>query len=108
MPTAMGAPLPEIVETIAVRPAVRAVIITGAGDRAFSVGSDLRQRKDMTKEEWLRQRQDFDRTLYTLRQVRKPIFAAVNGVAYGGSSETAQHTDFNDATEDPPFGRPQA
>ncbi len=61
-------------------------IITGAGDRAFSVGSDLRQRKNMTKEDWLRQRQDFDRTLYTLRQLRKPIFAAVNGIAYGGGS----------------------
>ena len=40
-------------------------ILTGAGERAFSVGSDLRQRKSMTKEDWLRQRQDFDRTLYT-------------------------------------------
>ena len=54
--TAMGARLTEILETIAVRPAVRAVILTGAGHRAFSVGSDLRQRKDMTKEDWLRQR----------------------------------------------------
>ncbi len=86
--TEMGARLTEIVETIAVRPAVRVVILTGAGERAFSVGSDLRQRKDMTKEDWLRQRQDFDRTLYTLRQLRKPIFAAVNGIAYGGGSET--------------------
>ena len=63
--TEMGARLTEIVETIAVRPAVRVVILTGAGERAFSVGSDLRQRKNMTKEDWLRQRQDFDRTLYT-------------------------------------------
>src|ERR1041385_6726747 len=81
--TAMGARLTEILETIAVRPAVRAVLLTGAGHRAFSVGRDLRQRKDMTKEDWLRQRQDFDRTLYTLRQLRKPVFAAVNGIAYG-------------------------
>jgi enoyl-CoA hydratase len=49
--TAMGARLTEILETIAVRPAVRAVILTGAGHRAFSVGSDLRQRKNMTKED---------------------------------------------------------
>src|SRR5206468_4201395 len=77
--TEMGARLTEILETIAVRPAVRVAIITGAGERAFSVGSDLRQRRDMTKEDWLRQRQDFDRTLYTLRQLRKPIFAAVKG-----------------------------
>jgi enoyl-CoA hydratase len=104
----MGARLTEILETIAVRPSVRVAIITGAGTRAFSVGSDLRQRKDMTKEDWLRQRQDFDRTLYTLRQLRKPIFAAVNGIAYGGGSEIAQSTDFIIASENASFGQPEA
>jgi enoyl-CoA hydratase len=106
--TEMGALLTEILETIAVRPAVRVAVITGAGDRAFSVGSDLRQRKDMTKEQWLRQRQDFDRTLYTLRQLRKPIFSAVNGIAYGGGSELAQSTDFIIASENATFGQPEA
>ena len=106
--TEMGARLTEILESIAVRPAVRAVILTGAGDRAFSVGSDLRQRKSMTKEDWLRQRQDFDRTLYTMRQLRKPIFAAVNGIAYGGGSELAQSTDFIIASDNATFGQPEA
>ena len=106
--TEMGARLTEILETIAVRPTIRAAVITGAGDRAFSVGSDLRQRKNMTKEDWLRQRQDFDRTLYTLRQLRKPIFAAVNGVAYGGGSEIAQSTDFIIASDNATFGQPEA
>ena len=106
--TQMGARLTEILETVAVRTTVRVAIITGAGDRAFSVGSDLRQRKDMTKEQWLRQRQDFDRTLYTLRQLRKPIFAAVNGIAYGGGSEIAQSTDFIIASENATFGQPEA
>ena len=106
--TEMGARLTEILETIAVSSSVRVAIITGAGTRAFSVGSDLRQRKDMTKEDWLRQRQDFDRTLYTLRQLRKPIFAAVNGIAYGGGSEIAQSTDFIIASENATFGQPEA
>jgi enoyl-CoA hydratase len=106
--TEMGARLTEVLETIAVRPTVRVAIITGAGDRAFSVGSDLRQRKDMTKEQWLRQRQDFDRTLYTLRQLRKPIFAAVNGIAYGGGCEIAQSTDFIIASDNATFGQPEA
>src|SRR3954469_2890109 len=106
--TAMGARLTEVLETIAVRPAVRVAILTGAGTRAFSVGSDLRQRKSMTKEQWLRQRQDFDRTLYTLRQLRKPIFAAVNGIAYGGGSELAQSTDFIIAADNATFGQPEA
>jgi enoyl-CoA hydratase len=106
--TEMGARLTEILETIAVRPSIRVAIITGAGTRAFSVGSDLRQRKDMSKEDWLRQRQDFDRTLYTVRQLRKPIFAAVNGIAYGGGSELAQSTDFIIASDNATFGQPEA
>jgi enoyl-CoA hydratase len=106
--TEMGARLTEVVETIAVRPAIRVVVLTGAGSKAFSVGSDLRQRKNMTKEDWLRQRQDFDRTLYTVRQLRKPILAAVNGIAYGGGSELAQSTDFIIASENATFGQPEA
>ena len=106
--TEMGARLTEVVETIAVRPAIRVVVLTGAGMKAFSVGSDLRQRKNMTKEDWLRQRQDFDRTLYTVRQLRKPVLAAVNGVAYGGGSELAQSTDFIIASDNATFGQPEA
>ncbi|GAA3870146.1 enoyl-CoA hydratase-related protein [Leifsonia kafniensis] len=106
--TEMGALLTDVVEEIAVRTAVRVVILTGAGDRAFSVGSDLRQRKAMTKEDWLRQRQAFDRTLYTVRQLRKPIFAAVNGIAYGGGCELAQSTDFIIASTNATFGQPEA
>lgn len=106
--TEMGALLTEVVEGIAVRTAVRVVILTGAGQRAFSVGSDLRQRRSMTKEDWLRQRQAFDRTLYTVRQLRKPIFAAVNGIAYGGGCELAQSTDFIIASDNATFGQPEA
>ena len=106
--TEMGSLLTEVVEEIAVRTAVRVVVLTGAGERAFSVGSDLRQRKAMTKEDWLRQRQAFDRTLYTVRQLRKPIFTAVNGIAYGGGCELAQSTDFIIASTDATFGQPEA
>src|SRR5215213_910306 len=45
--TEMGARLTDILESIAVRTRLRTVILTGAGNRAFSVGSDLRQRKNM-------------------------------------------------------------
>jgi enoyl-CoA hydratase len=106
--TEMGALLTEVVEEVTVRTAVRVVVLTGAGARAFSVGSDLRPRRAMTKEDWLRQRQAFDRTLYTVRQLRKPIFAAVNGIAYGGGCELAQSTDFIIASTTATFGQPEA
>ena len=82
--TAMGARLTEILETIAVRPAVRAVILTGAGQRAFSVGSDLRQRKNMTKEDWLRQRQDFDLPVTAAgTDFQQRVWALLRTIPYG-------------------------
>ena len=106
--TELAAALIEAIETIAARATVRCAVITGAGERAFSVGGDLRQRKSMTKEQWLRQRQVFDRVLYTLRQLRRPIIAAVHGMAYGGGCEIAISTDFIIASDDALFGQPEA
>ena len=106
--TELAAQLIEVLETIAARSSVRVAILTGAGDRAFSVGGDLYQRKNMTKEQWLRQRQVFDRVLYTLRQLRRPIIAAVHGMAYGGGCEIAISTDFIIASDDAVFGQPEA
>ena len=106
--TELAAQLIEVLETIAARPSVRCAILTGSGDRAFSVGGDLYQRKQMTKEQWLRQRLVFDRVLYTIRQLRRPIFAAVNGMAYGGGCEMAISTDFIIASEEAVFGQPEA
>ena len=106
--TELAAQLIEVLETIAARTSVRVAIITGAGDRAFSVGGDLYQRKNMTQERWLRQRQVFDRVLYTLRQLRRPIIAAVHGMAYGGGCEIAISTDFIIASDDAVFGQPEA
>ena len=106
--TELAAQMIEILEMIAACPSVRVAIITGAGDRAFSVGGDLYQRKNMTKEEWLRQRQVFDRVLYTLRQLRRPIIAAIHGMAYGGGCEIAISTDFIIASDEAVFGQPEA
>ena len=106
--TELAAQLIEVLETIAARSSVRVAILTGAGDRAFSVGGDLYQRKNMTKEQWLRQRLVFDRVLYTLRQLRRPIIAAVHGMAYGGGCEMAISTDFIIASDDAVFGQPEA
>ncbi len=106
--TELAAQLIEVLETVAACVSVRVAVITGAGDRAFSVGGDLYQRKNMTKEQWLRQRQVFDRLLYTLRQLRRPIIAAVHGMAYGGGCEIAISTDFIIASEDARFGQPEA
>jgi enoyl-CoA hydratase/carnithine racemase len=106
--TELARQLIEILETVAARPSVRVAVITSAGDRAFSVGGDVYERKEMTQEQWLRQRQVFDRLLYTLRQLRRPIIAAIHGMAYGGGCEIAISTDFIIASDDAVFGQPEA
>ena len=105
--TALGVRFAEIMEEIEAKVTVRCAIVTGAG-QDFCRGADLRERKAMDSEQWLRQRRAFDRTLHTLRNMRRPIFAAVNGRAVGGGSEFAQSCDFIIAAENASFCQPEA
>jgi len=107
MNTAMSERLGEVMDELAERAAVRVVVLTGAGDRAFSAGGDLKERQSMTPEQWTRQHRIFERTHHRIRNLRKPIFAAVNGVAVGGGCEMAMSTDFIVASENARFGQPE-
>jgi enoyl-CoA hydratase len=107
MNTAMSERLGEVMDELAERAAVRVVVLTGAGDRAFSAGGDLKERQGMTPEQWTRQHRIFERTHHRIRNLRKPIFAAVNGVAVGGGCEMAMSTDFIVASENARFGQPE-
>jgi enoyl-CoA hydratase/carnithine racemase len=74
--------------------AVRVVVLTGAGDRAFSAGADVNQWSDLEPLEmwrsWVREGHHvFDR----LARLRQPTIAAINGVAFGGGLELALATD---------------
>jgi enoyl-CoA hydratase/carnithine racemase len=73
---------------------VRCVVLTGAGDKAFSAGGDLKERKGMSDADWRRQHAIFEQSAMALRQCPVPVIAAVNGVAYGGGCETALSCDF--------------
>ncbi len=107
MNTAMSERLGEVMDELAERATVRVVVLTGAGDRAFSAGGDLKERQGMTPEQWTRQHRIFERTHHRIRNLRKPIFAAVNGVAVGGGCEMAMSTDFIVASENARFGQPE-
>jgi len=107
MNTAMGVRLGELVDEIAEEAAIRVVVLTGAGERAFCAGGDLKERQGMTPEQWTRQHRIFERAHHKLRNLRKPVFAAVNGVAVGGGCEMAMSTDFLIAAEHARFGQPE-
>lgn len=74
--------------------AVRCVVLTGAGDRVFCSGGDLKERNGMTREQWVRQHELFERQYWTLVDLTLPVIAAVNGHAYAGGLETALSCDF--------------
>jgi enoyl-CoA hydratase len=74
--------------------ALRCVVLTGAGDRAFCAGADLKERDGMTETVWRAQHEVFERAFMALMEMPLPIIAAVNGHAFGGGLEMALCCDF--------------
>ncbi|MEU1973099.1 enoyl-CoA hydratase/isomerase family protein [Microbacterium sp. NPDC019599] len=75
---------------------VRVGIITGAGERAFCAGSDIRTLDEYATPWQFRNRGDY---CDALREVRKPLIAAINGYAFGGGVETAMLCDIRLASD---------
>jgi enoyl-CoA hydratase/carnithine racemase len=72
----------------------RCVVITGAGDKAFCAGGDLKERKTLTEEGWVLQHELFERTFRSMLNCPLPVLAAVNGAAYAGGLEMMMLCDF--------------
>jgi enoyl-CoA hydratase len=73
---------------------VRCIVLTGAGEKAFCAGGDLKERNGMTDADWQRQHAIFEQAILTMLDVPPPIIAAVNGAAYGGGVEFTLAADF--------------
>ncbi len=70
-------------------PSVRAIVVTGAGDKAFCAGADLKERQGMTTDEVRAQVGLYRSELGVLDHSPKPVIATLNGVAFGGGLELA-------------------
>jgi enoyl-CoA hydratase/carnithine racemase len=70
-------------------PAIRAIVVTGAGDKAFCAGADLKERQGMSLEDVRVQVGLYRSELAVLDKSPKPVAAAINGVAFGGGLELA-------------------
>jgi methylglutaconyl-CoA hydratase len=86
---------------------VRAVVVTGAGDKAFCAGADLKERRTMSDDE-VRGFLDLYRSeLALLDRSPKPVVAAINGVAFGGGLELALACDLRVASAGAVLGLPE-
>ena len=95
MNTQMGLDLLDVFTDLFARPdAYRAVVVTGAGERAFCAGGDLKERQGMSDETWQAQHLIFERMIRAVLEAPMPVLAAVNGAAYAGGCEISLGCDF--------------
>src|SRR6218665_89400 len=88
---------------------VRAVLITGSGERAFCAGADIKERADQqtTGSDYFVAQKATHELLRNIEEFEKPVLAAINGVALGGGLEVALCCDIRLACDSARFGLPE-
>ena len=99
--------LEEAFDEVTADPAARVLVITGAGDRAFAAGADIREFVDMGPVEALEFSRNAQRIFRKLETMPKPTIAAVNGFALGGGCELMMACDIAYAADTARIGQPE-
>jgi len=107
MNTAMGEELLHCFEALQWDRTARAVVFTGAGEKAFCVGGDLKEREGMSDEAWRAQHLVFEQGAARVLHCPVPVIAAVEGFAMGGGCELAVLSDLIVASESAVFAVPE-
>jgi len=81
----------------------RCLVITGAGDKAFCAGADLKERNSLSEKQWRSQHRTFERMFRAVRDCPIPVIAAVNGAAFAGGLELVLQCDFAYASSNAKF-----
>jgi methylglutaconyl-CoA hydratase len=104
---AMGAELDALLQRAAGDRALRCVVVTGAGDKAFCAGADLKERAGMSEAEVQSFLQRLGRTLRAIEEAPQVFIAALNGAALGGGLELALACDLRIAADSAQMGLPE-
>ncbi|MDP9149975.1 MAG: enoyl-CoA hydratase-related protein [Myxococcota bacterium] len=99
--------LGKLAREAALNTSIRAVVLTGAGDRAFCAGADLKERSGMSDDDVRAQLALYRTELGPLDRLPKPVVAALNGVALGGGLELALCCDLRIAAAHARLGLPE-
>lgn len=86
---------------------VKAVVLTGSGEKAFVAGADIAQMKEFNPLEGRRFAQLGQATFRKIELLAQPVIAAINGFALGGGCELAMACDMRLASETAKFGQPE-
>src|SRR3954467_3765159 len=105
--TALARELADVTAETAQIGDVRAVLLTAAGDRAFCVGADLKERNGMSDDDLRAQRVVFRAAFGGVLQLPQPVVAAVHGFALGGGCELALSCDIVVGDETAVLGLPE-
>lgn len=91
--------LRAVVRALRGEPWVRAIVVTGAGDKSFCAGADLKERRSMSLDDTRAFLTDLGAALDELAHFPAPVIAAMNGVAFGGGLELALACDLRLAAD---------
>lgn len=105
--TELARDLIAALDAVSQDPAVRAVVLSAAGEKAFCVGADLKERADFTDADLLAQRPVFRRMFGAIIDLPIPVVAAVSAHALGGGFEMALGCDLIVAGDGATFGLPE-